>query len=178
MAVHQLESNEEQSEIPTHAETRAWVNEHLGKTIKNHMLVRLGHEGMMLDKVLKQNKIVRDGVRAFQRGETTVNAAAATEDDAGVNIGNEIHYHGVSQPAAPVTPTVAPPAAPTPAPAPAASNPWKTAALLGAGAIAAGVPASLATWYLNRPAESTNTTVIKPGDQLDVQLKLPPPTKP
>lgn len=174
MAVHQLETQESQEAIPTHQETRAWVNEHLGKTIKNHMLVRLGHEGMMLDKIMRQNKIVRDGVRSFQRGETTMGADVAKEEDMGVNIGNEIHYHGG---------TAAPPATTTPTPSPSAEPTLLQRLGIPALLLAMGIGGVTLGYWLKGPGNdttttTTDTTVIKPGDEVDVQLKLPPPTKP
>lgn len=44
----------------------------------------MGHEAMMLDKIQKQNKIVRDGVRKLQSDAGT----APPDDEMGVSIGN------------------------------------------------------------------------------------------
>lgn len=61
------------------------------KFLRNWMHTRLAHEGMMLDKIGQQTKralAVADMAR-------TGNFAAAPdgEEDMGVSIGNEVHYH-------------------------------------------------------------------------------------
>lgn len=75
------------------------------KDARNWFLTRLGHEGMMLDKIQRQNKIVEDTVKGLQEqggyntsktGNSSENNIAG-EEDMGVSIGNETrtenHYH-------------------------------------------------------------------------------------
>jgi len=57
---------------------------------------RLGHEGMMLDKVQRQTRIVELLARNAATGKVDDVSGWPGEgcgDDMGVSIGNEIHYH-------------------------------------------------------------------------------------
>jgi len=68
------------------------------KVASNWINTRLGHEGLMMDKIQKEGALVRRLVRKTQNG--TVGQATDEPEDAeeadpvGVMIGNEIHYHG------------------------------------------------------------------------------------
>jgi len=58
---------------------------------------RLGHEGMMLDKIQRQTRIVEVLARNAATGDVEDMRGwpgTGDGDDMGVNIGNEIHYHG------------------------------------------------------------------------------------
>ena len=55
-------------------------------------LVRLGHEGVMLDKIVKQNAIVRQVATGAARGNFD-NLDAKEIEEMGVSIGNETHNH-------------------------------------------------------------------------------------
>jgi hypothetical protein len=66
-----------------------WVAKHWPRT-------RLAHEGMMLEKINRQNRIVETLARNTMTGDTAdVTGWPGNEgDDAmGVNIGDHIHYH-------------------------------------------------------------------------------------
>jgi len=61
------------------------------------LLLHHAHRGMMLNKILRQNKIVEENARqqlGVAYGEDTAKLAATDEDeDMGVSVGNENHYH-------------------------------------------------------------------------------------
>lgn len=64
------------------------------KLLKNWMLTRLAHEGAMIDKLQQQQKRmfqVADLALTGKAGEESVSANG--DEDMGVSIGNEIHYH-------------------------------------------------------------------------------------
>lgn len=67
--------------------------------MENWAGTRLAHEGIMLDKIQRQNRIVQDSVQHLQReaGYEVSDLEASEEDDGmGVSIGNKInhtHYH-------------------------------------------------------------------------------------
>jgi hypothetical protein len=84
-----------------------WVAKHWAR-------VRLGHEGVMLDKIHRQARIVEQLAQNQMTGDmgnTDAWPGHEGDDDMGVNIGDHIHYHAPpeqpSEPAAaqPVTPT-------------------------------------------------------------------------
>lgn len=79
------------------------------KDARNAALLRMGHEGVMMEKMMRQNKIVENTVKGLQEQAGYPTSAAdpnspSEEDDMGVNIGNETktenHYH-YQQPAQP-----------------------------------------------------------------------------
>lgn len=62
--------------------------------------IRLGHEGMMLDKIQRQNRIVETTVKSMQReaGYTESGSEPEAADEMGVSIGNRItHEHHYQQ---------------------------------------------------------------------------------
>lgn len=59
------------------------------RVLRQQMLVRQAHEGMMLEKIQRQNKIVADDVKE-RLGQS---ASEGEADEMGVSIGNETHYH-------------------------------------------------------------------------------------
>lgn len=76
--------------VTTEKESPEWK-----KFLLNWGRLRLGHEGMMLNKILRQNRIVeqlaaqtREG--KFSGGQTPSDLEG---EDMGVSIGNEIHNH-------------------------------------------------------------------------------------
>ncbi len=96
------EATAEVTEEPT--EQLSWKE----KIARNWFNVRLGHEGMMLDKIQQQQKRVFEIADRAANGTTGKPSQSAGDDDMGVNIGNEIHYHGVQQAASTVTNTGTP----------------------------------------------------------------------
>lgn len=63
------------------------------KVIRTAALNRIAHFGMMLDQVQKK-QLTADKIFKFAAsGDTNVLTAPAEEQDMGVQIGNEIHYH-------------------------------------------------------------------------------------
>lgn len=109
---------------------------------KNWADVRLAHEGMMLDKIGKQNQIVRDSIRKIQGGDMQ-----SEGDDMGVNIGNEIHYHQESQTNSPIK-SLASKLAPY------------VIGALGAGVVGIGVAALSDKAMPAAPAAATDTDTV------------------
>lgn len=103
----------------------------------------LAWEGMMLDKIMQQNKMARDLARRTADGTLgSPTEGTAEDEDMGVRIGDEIHYH-TSNPAVPADTATT------------SSGGALTTAALVAGLLAAGgVPAAIGTYYLTRPATS------------------------
>lgn len=106
---------------------------------RQYLQLKMGFEGMMLDKIMKQNAIARDV--AIRTANGTIGQMQSGEgaegDDMGIRIGDEInhHYHSEPQP-------------------PAVNHSIGT---LGKVAIAAGlvgagaVPGAVAAYMLTRP---------------------------
>lgn len=71
------------------------------KDLRMMGLLRIGHEGVMMDKINRQNRIVEDSVKGLQKEagyETSQDPSNEDgEEDMGVSIGNETrtehHYH-------------------------------------------------------------------------------------
>jgi len=121
----------------------------VGWVAKHWPRIRLGHEGLMLDKIDRQHRIVETLARNTMTGDMKDVAGwpGNEGDDAmGVNIGDHIHYHQAVEPVAKQQ-AVAPAATTTPL--------WQklltSAAMLASGAGAgAGVPWLLGAF--DRPA--------------------------
>lgn len=80
----------------------------LGWIAKYWPRIRLGHEGLMLEKIARQNRIVETLARntmSGNMGDVTGWPGNAEEDAMGVNIGDHIHYHKAEP--APASPPVA-----------------------------------------------------------------------
>lgn len=107
------------------------------KDARNWSLTHLAHRGMMMDKIMRQNKIVENTVKGLQN-ESGIDTENLDEEDMGVNIGNESttkNYY-VEQ-AAPAPPPQLPPQIIMPepkAPEPQKTN-WLPASILAAGAL-------------------------------------------
>ena len=148
------------------------------KVQKNWILTRLGHEGLMLDSIQKQGAIVRDSVRWLQDSARVKHTEGEGGEAMGVNIGNEIHYHGwtppqqqaAQQPQTPPqnnqsTPQATPEAGnsgPTPSTAVRLRElwPWLLAAGLGSGALGAG-----SAYWFSRPPDGIDTrSTLRPYD--------------
>ena len=128
--------NSDQHQIPTQQDNK-W-----DKLLRNWAYTRLGHEGMMLDKIDRQNRIVEVLARNAATGDVGDVRGWPEGDDMGVNIGNEIHYHGTHAQQASTQSAEAPkPAAPSPA---VKLWPWALAA--AAGLAGFGLP-----YVFNRP---------------------------
>ena len=68
------------------------------KDIRNWALTRLGHEGMMLEKIYRQNRVVEKSATQGVGSENSGVSSELTKEDEegmGVSIGNEHHYHNV-----------------------------------------------------------------------------------
>ena len=114
-------------------------------------------DSMMLDKIMRQNKIVRDTVRRTQDGTLgkPSEGGSGEEGDMGIRIGDEVHNHYSA------------PAPNTPAPAAGMSTLGKlgigAALALGGAGLGATVPMAIDAWN-NRPSvvdtdTDTDTTV-------------------
>ena len=103
------------------------------KLLRNWAYTRLGHEGMMLDRIDRQGRIVEVLARNTATGDLSDMQGWPEGDDMGVNIGNEIHYHNTQSPQLAPQPIETPtPPTQQPAPSPAAKLwPWALAAAAG-----------------------------------------------
>ena len=76
------------------------------KDVRNLALLRIGHEGVMMDKINHQNQAVMDSVKGLQKEAgyevSKPNPNSSGEDDMGVSIGNEsrteTHHHYQQEP--------------------------------------------------------------------------------
>lgn len=141
------------------------------KIARNRALLLLGHEGVMLDKVQQQARYLMDVAKGARDGtlgkkpaetqtETDTTESPDEEDQMGVNIGNETHFHlPITESQKPTTPAPAP--APS-LPAPVAAVPAAVATanpLLGAlmgGALVLGGAAVGALWPDSDPPATVN----------------------
>lgn len=138
---------------------RSWRDEH----IENVLNTRLGYEGMMLDKLVKQNADVRSLARQAREG--TIGqpdaATAAESDEMGVSIGNKTfntHHHYPSPQETLLSDT---------------DNPWPlrlAKAGIIAAAIASGGGLGLGLAALLRP---TPPAVTPPAPSVDRDTYLP-----
>lgn len=126
----------------------------------------LGWEAMMLDKVQRQNKIVRETVQRQMNGTLgkPIEGQAVEEDDMAIRIGDEVHNH-YSTPAP----------APTPAAAPATPATAGMSALgkaaLGAALALGGAGAGAAV--VNALSGQPSTTVVAPsGVDTDTSVRI------
>lgn len=141
--------SDEQQALPTDDPLRVGV----GWVAKHWPRIRLGHEGMMLDKIDRQRQIVEQLAQNQMTGNYTntelwPKADDGNGEDMGVKIGDEIHYHT----------TTTQPAAPQPA-TPVESTSSKLLPYLLAAALAggSGLGGALLATQLAKPA----TTVIE-----------------
>lgn len=121
-----------------------WVAKHWAR-------VRLGHEGMMLEKIQRQNRIVEVNARNTMTGKSddVTDWPKSEGDEMGVDIGDEIHNH--YYPPSPATETSAKKPATTLAKAALAA-----ALLAGGGGAGLGVPWLMGMFdkpAIERPAE-------------------------
>lgn len=144
------------------------------KGLRTIYLNRVAHMGMMLDKVNRQNRRAERIEKFASTGEVKDLQAPPDEEneDMGVNIGNEYHYHGIAPPdmpaAAPVKDStskaakkkatieeiaavVASKIQPA-AVAPVAADPWRKwlYAALAAAALSAGAGTPLALYFSSK----------------------------
>src|SRR5690242_17641268 len=112
--------------MPTVAELEAEIPEPIPKRsdivkgIRTVYLNRVAHMGMMLDKMNRQNRRVERIEKFAATGDPkTLDAPDEENEEMGVNIGNEYHYHGILPPDAPQP-------APAVTPAPTATAPPTT----------------------------------------------------
>ena len=129
--------------------------------------VRLGHEGLMLDKIQRQNRIVEIDAKNAAAGKSGKTAdledwpSNRGDDAMGVKIGDEIHHHYPPPPEAPVQKTAG-----------TLAKIALTAALLGTGA-GGGV---LVPWLLGAFGGGDKPTAVDTDTQYE--LRLGPPETP
>lgn len=150
----------------------------IAKGIRTVYLNRVAHMGMMLEKVNRQNRRVERIEKFAATGDAKdLNAPDSEKDeDMGVAIGNEYHYHVQAPPvAAPAVSTTTPGTTtttqPTKSPLPSFIAPLLLAAALGTGA--GGM--ALYNWFTSKPA----TTITQPSGQFDYRYGIeqrPTPT--
>lgn len=120
---------------------------------RNAALIRMGHEGIMMEKHMRQHKIVENTVKGLQEQagyKTSHNEESSSgEEDMGVNIGNEskteTHYHY--------------PQPPQDESDKSKSNNWIPASILAAGALTG------AGLYFNEPpTPQPQQIIVEPQD--------------
>ena len=125
-----MNDSPQESTLPLETAARKavdWVAKHWAR-------VRLGHEGVMLDKIERQNRIVEVVARNAMTGkpDDTEGWPPSGDDSMGVDIGDTIHNH--YYPASTETPAKEPASAPTQSKLPSLlKKAVITAALLGTG---------------------------------------------
>jgi hypothetical protein len=72
----------------------------IAKGIRTVYLNRVAHTGMMLEKMNRQNRRVERLEKFAATADVKDLDAPEDEEDMGVNIGNEYHYHGTTPQAA------------------------------------------------------------------------------
>ena len=160
-----------------------WVAKHWPR-------VRLAHEGFMLDKIVRQSRIVEQLAQNSMTGDVeNVDAWPGHEgdDDMGVKIGDEIHYHAAPPKPDPPAPTPSTPPANQPPQTQPAEEPepaWKTWAKRAA-LVAVGAGGIAGYQWMSKPPEENPPTieqpappesVVKPGAYWKYGVEvLPPP---
>lgn len=123
------------------------------KDARNAALLKLGHEAVVMDKYMRQNKIVENTVKGLQEqaGYNTGSDGQSTgeEEDMGVSIGNETrtetHYHYPEQQTS------------------------KPNNLLPAAVLAAGLATGAGLYFSRQP-----DTIIPPAQQVIVEPSKSP----
>jgi hypothetical protein len=176
--------------LPDDDASMSWLE----KLVRQWGLMQVAHDGMMLDKIGKQNDRVLKLADAARDGTIgKPGAAAPLGDDMGVNVGNEhkeYHYHyGVAQQANTTGSTAAAVVREIPKVAEQAAKlgGWSkaaiaAAALLGTGGLGVGaIGAGLGAWALMNQSSKTegDTTIVQPFDPTKWKLEVSetPPTE-
>lgn len=157
--------------VETPAAPNSPVNDEWREKVKRWyiQLKGLGWEGMMLDKVMKQNAIARD--TALRAASGTLGQPGATpslpeEDDMGIRIGDEVHNHYALP--APSAPQASPGTASATAPAPAESKSTLSTVLKAGALIVAGSAlGSAGPMVVNAVWPSQETTIVQPPPAID-----------
>jgi hypothetical protein len=133
----------------------------LAKAKRNVFFRHLAHEGIMLERMQRTLTNAEKLQRFASTGNTSDLPSPGDEEDMGVAIGNEIHYHLQGSGNREV-PQPLPAPAPTPQPAttpPATKGSWLWPTVLGAALLGTGAGGGwLTNWYLNQqPPGQTGT---------------------
>lgn len=152
-----MSTGETTAELPTPPDWDQTPEEFSQEFKQQWMQTHLAHQGMMLDKIQRQQAIVEATARFAATGDSAQLASEITpqgvEDaEMGVSIGNK-EYHVHNYPASPVTTTTTnttTEASPLAKTTNTLGKVAAAAALLGSGGIA-GLGASLVVDYLTRP---------------------------
>ena len=139
------------------------------KLADQHWKLKLADFGVQIDKDMRRQAMVERLIKKTQDGtldqETNEPMDKKLEDEMGVRIGDEIHYHNETTP--PPTKNEARP--PNPPTAPSLAK--KAAAIGLATALGgAGLAAPIAAWNLTRQPDQT--TVIEGGNDTDTRYGL------
>lgn len=133
------------------------------KLKRNWANARLGHEGMMLEKIMRQNRFVEVSARNAMTGTpgdtNGLPSMSGEGDDMGVNIGNEIHYHVTSPQTEPAAKTGETPLSLMTPSLMSKAMPYALAAALGLGGIALGM-----CWQQGSPPPATPGAVDNSKD--------------
>jgi hypothetical protein len=177
------------STAPTPASLDPQIQSQREAIAQNYYQLRLGYEGMMIENLQRQAKIVERLALKTQDGtvgQASEPANLETGEDMGVSVGNTIHYH-YEQPAASdggnVLETVKSGAAAADSSVAAAAKSGMATTLgkaaLMAALAATGAGAGVAVpWWLGAFAAKTAPAVTNTiqGDAYDVQKWIPPVT--
>ena len=146
------------------------IQKHLNWVAKNWGRLRLGHEGFMLDKIMRQQRFVEQDARNAMTGDTNGDEYLPDpdgDDAMGVNIGDHIHYHTAPES------KEAQPEQQQPRAAPATGK--AKAALLAAGLATGLIGGSAIPWLAGaydktQPAD----TIINQSENLGVGIEVVP----
>lgn len=146
----------------------------------------LAHEAMMLEKMQRQNRRVERFEKFAATGDTNdLEAPEGEDEEMGVAIGNEYHYHtlqpasAVQSPPSPGTATATAPSpanenekptGTTPATAPARTN-WLLPAAIGAACLVGGAGLGSLMHHAVPPVTPT-TPNQRPADQFDYRYGI------
>lgn len=135
----------------------------IAKGVRTVYLNRVAHMGMMLEKVNRQNRRVERLEKFAATGDVKDLDAPEDEDDMGVNIGNETHYHITE------THNTQPPSESPLKSVVAKCAPYVAGPLLGAAGVVAW------QWYTSKPTAPAPVVVGSDTDwKLGVNVKDSP----
>lgn len=128
------------------------------KAKRNVFFRHLAHEGIMLNRVMRQQRH-EEKLKKFAATGDTKDLATSGEDDMGVNIGNEYHVHQVM-------PTTESKSTPPPSAIGTSIGSRLWPLVLGAAVAcgSTGIGYLLANWRTDKPAADTDTDTITEMD--------------
>lgn len=144
------------------------------KDARNAVLLKQAHEGVMIEKIQRQNKIAENTVKGLQKqaGYNTSSGSGSQsnteEDDMGVNIGNESkvenHYHYPQPPE--------PPKQPQPQVEQPKIETNKPNWMVPASIVAAGALTGAGIYFKDTPSQQPQQVIVEPnkGPMIDTDI--------